>query len=81
MLIELKYAFADVVKTLYYDELESINYKKNGRWYDYPPSLITLAAIIKLADNCPYRELARELSLILRPNLIFTSILARYPAE
>ncbi|MHA1394603.1 MAG: hypothetical protein ACTSRZ_13945 [Promethearchaeota archaeon] len=43
--------------------------------------MITLAAIIKLADNCPYRELARELSLILRPNLIFTSILARYPAE
>ncbi|MHA1341125.1 MAG: transposase [Promethearchaeota archaeon] len=69
ILIGLKYAFVDIVKTIYYDELASINYKKNGRWYDYPPSLMALVVIIKLVDNCPYRKLAKELSLILRPEL------------
>ncbi|MHA1341135.1 MAG: hypothetical protein ACTSO2_14270, partial [Promethearchaeota archaeon] len=69
VLVELKYAFAEMVKAIYYDELESINYKKNGRWYDYPPSLIALAAIMKLVDNCPYRELAKEISPILSPEL------------
>ncbi|MHA1341903.1 MAG: hypothetical protein ACTSRZ_18735, partial [Promethearchaeota archaeon] len=56
----VKICLCRMVKAIYYDELESINYKKNGRWYDYPPSLMALAVIIKLVDDCPYRELAKE---------------------
>jgi len=80
VLMGLKYAFADMVKAIYYDELASINYKKNERWYDYPLFLMVFVVIIKLVDNCPYMGLAKELSLILRPELdihIHFSILSR----